>query len=69
MGTNRDRAEGAATSLDEYQIINGCCEDEVLAFLLSDLMHWANQTSYDFDAELARAKPQKDEEIEEDEDC
>ena len=53
---NRDRAEFAASALDYFQVACPCGDDDALTDLLCDLMHWANQTSFDFDAELARAK-------------
>ena len=53
---NRARAEWAAAALDEFQNGGGTDAADVLADLLCDLMHWADQSSYDFDAELARGK-------------
>ena len=61
--TNRDRAEWAASAMDEFQRACATNAEDVLTDLLCDLMHWANQSSFDFDAELARAKYNFDEEI------
>lgn len=63
MGLNRNRAEWAANALDEFQRVCDTEVEDALADLLCDLMHYANQTHFNFDDELARAKRHFDEEM------
>ena len=66
MSMNQDRAEWAAIALDAFQDRTQCDAEDVLADLLCDLMHWANQTGADFDVELLRANNHYQTEIVED---
>ena len=61
--TNYDRATFAAHAMDEFQRVCSTDAEDVLTDLLCDLMHWAKQSSFDFDAELARAKGNFDAEV------
>lgn len=54
--TNADRAELAAAALRHFQRTTGTDYEDVLSDLLCDLMHWASENNFDFDAALCRAR-------------
>lgn len=54
--TNAERAAWAEAALLDLCAATGCDLDDALPDLLTDLMHWAQRTSLDFEAALARAR-------------
>lgn len=54
--TNFNRAAWAAETLSVFRHRTGCDYEDALGDLLSDLMHWADQHEFDFEAALIRAR-------------
>jgi hypothetical protein len=54
-GQNDDRAAWAGSAPLVFMQVTGTDEENALADLLADLMHWADRKGYDFDAPLERA--------------
>src|SRR5438874_664600 len=55
-GMNNSRAQWAATALSAFMDETGTDEEDALADLLADLMHWADRSSSAFNAALERAR-------------
>jgi hypothetical protein len=53
---NTDRAAWAAAALQEFQRITGTDDEDSVADLLCDLMHWCDRDDVDFDAALSSAR-------------
>ena len=53
---NDDRAAWGAAALATFMQATGTDEEDALADLLADLMHWTDRNDYDFDAALDRAR-------------
>jgi hypothetical protein len=54
--TNFDRAAWAAEALSAFRRRTGTDYDDALCDLLCDLMHWADEHNFEFDAVLDRAR-------------
>ena len=54
-GKNADRAEWAETALRAFQEETGTDDEDMLADLLCDLMHWCDREGYAFKEALRRA--------------
>jgi hypothetical protein len=54
MNDSRARWAGAAVSV--FMKETGTDQEDAMADLLADLMHWADRNQYDFDAALERAR-------------
>jgi hypothetical protein len=55
-GMNDARAEWAGAALRHFQCITGTDYEDCLGDLLSDLMHWADRSNFDFNAALDRGR-------------
>jgi hypothetical protein len=55
-GQNARRAEWAAIALDAFQGETGTDDEDVLADLLCDLLHWCDREGYAFKEALRRGK-------------
>jgi hypothetical protein len=55
-GKNDSRATWAGAALSAFMGQTGTDQEDALADLLADLMHWADRNNYDFDAALDRAR-------------
>jgi hypothetical protein len=53
---NAEPAQWAAAALHEFQRITGTDDEDSLADLLCDLMHWCNQEDVDFGTALSRVQ-------------
>jgi hypothetical protein len=53
---NDERAEWAAMALNQFQRITGADDDDALADLLCDFMHWCDRNDVNFEAVLSRAR-------------
>jgi hypothetical protein len=55
---NDDRSEWAAVALKAFQAETGTEDEDVLADLLTDLIHWADRHNRDFaqECDLARSR-------------
>ncbi len=56
MITYLDRANWADKAIRTFREQTGCDQEDSLADLLCDLMHWANVRNFDFDVALAIAR-------------
>lgn len=54
-GCNQGRAARGTVALAAYAKATGTDDEDVLADLLCDLMHWADNHDIEFEDELARA--------------
>jgi hypothetical protein len=54
--TNEIRAAWAAEAIAAFQAVTGTDDCDAICDLIADLMHYANQNAYDFEAELARGR-------------
>lgn len=54
-GMNARRAEWGGEAIDRFQQITGTEDEDALADLLCDLMHWARESNQSFHLELCRA--------------
>ena len=54
--TNLQRVVWAESAIDAFREQTGCDQKDSLADLLCDLMHWAEASDLEFDAELDRAR-------------
>lgn len=55
-GMNDKRSAWAAKAIAAFQQETGVEDEDALADLLADLMHWADRSNYDFDATMDRAR-------------
>lgn len=53
--SNAERAARGAAAIAAYRGVTGTEDDDVLADLLCDLMHWADRNEAEFEEELDRA--------------
>lgn len=53
---NDDRSQWAAEALNVFQRVTGTEDEDALADLLCDLMHWCDRSRFDFNNELRRAR-------------
>lgn len=53
---NEDRASWAQAALDAFQEVTGTDDEDALADLLCDLMHWADWKKQDFKAAMSRGE-------------
>jgi hypothetical protein len=53
---NEERALWAGLAVSAFQYETNTDDEDALADLLCDLMHWADRRAFDFDAELQRAR-------------
>jgi NTP pyrophosphatase (non-canonical NTP hydrolase) len=63
MADNRDRANRASDVLDYLASTYTHDSEEALLDLLTDLMHYCNQSSQDFDVAISRARQRFEEEL------
>jgi hypothetical protein len=54
-GMNNERSEWAAQAIAQFQSATHADAEDLLCDLLCDLMHWADRSGDDFEAQLARA--------------
>lgn len=55
-GLNDERASWASSALRQFQHVTGTDDEDALADLLGDLMHWADRHEVSFTTELERAQ-------------
>ncbi len=56
QGMNFHRAQAVAASMAIFQSKTGSDDEDLLSDFIADLMHWARQNNYDFDAALTRGR-------------
>jgi hypothetical protein len=63
MPTNLYRARWADQAINVFRDATGCDHEDSLGDLLTDLLHWADASNFDFEAALDRARHHYDAEI------